>query len=298
MEGLPLTAVVVNLDGGAMLDACLEALQAERPAELLVVDNGSGAGELARLASRPGLRVLRLPSNQGFAGPATLGVSEASTPWVALVNNDCVVERGYLARCVEALSADAGLAAVQGVVLDGEGRLVDGCGVAWNARAEAVQIRHLTEPPGPETPPFPVAGVSATAAVYRRDAFLAAGGFPASYFAYYEDADLSLRLLRRGFRFACLPAARARHLGSVTGRRDPARRWRRLLGNRLRTLRRNLERPPHGLLLPSAMRRAAAELGGARALAMAAGALRDVRRSLREDDEARATAPLLRALPV
>jgi hypothetical protein len=30
---------------------------------------------------------------------------------------------------------------------------------------------------------------------------------------------------------------------------------------------------------------------------MAAGALRDVRRSLREDDEARATAPLLRALP-
>jgi GT2 family glycosyltransferase len=243
------------------------------------------------------LRLLKLDANQGFAGPATTGVREAATPLVALVNNDCVLEPGYLAACAGVLASDPGLAAVQGVVLDGEGQAVDGCGVGWNVRGEAVPIGFLEAPPADDARPFAVTGVSATAAVYRRDLFLGSGGFPASYFAYYEDADLSLRLLRRGYRFACVPAARARHLGSATGRRDPARRWRRLIGNRLRTLRRNLERPPRGLLLPTSMRLAAAELGGARAMAMAMGALRDVRGTLREDEEARAEAPLLRALP-
>jgi GT2 family glycosyltransferase len=239
--------VVVNLDGGEMLDKCLDAIAKESPSELIVVDNGSQEPELSRLKARKDIRLLRLPENQGFAAPANWGVSQASRlngsvppSYVAVVNNDCTLEPGYLAACLAALEADSGLTAVQGVILEENADRVDGCGIGWNARAEATPLRRGEPPPARGFPAFPVPGVSATAAVYRRTAFLGAGGFEETFFAYYEDVDLSLRLLRTGARFACVPAARARHVGSATGKRSPVMRRRRLMENRLRTLRRNL----------------------------------------------------------
>ena len=77
MTPIPLAAVVVNLDGGAMLDACLDALAAEAPSATVVVDNGSTPAELARLEARGGVAVVRLPENRGLAAPANAGLSAA-----------------------------------------------------------------------------------------------------------------------------------------------------------------------------------------------------------------------------
>ena len=65
--------------------------------------------------------------------------------------------------------------------------------------------------------------------------------FERSFFAYYEDVDLSLRLARVGWRFACDPQAVARHEGSRTGRRTPVRRALWTARNRWRTLFRNFD---------------------------------------------------------
>ncbi|HQR47533.1 MAG TPA: glycosyltransferase, partial [Thermoanaerobaculia bacterium] len=140
MAPLPVSAVVVNLDGGPLLIEALDALEREGVEETLVVDNGSGADEVVRLGARPGVTLHRLPENRGFAAPANLGARAARAPFLALVNNDCVLEAGYLAACLSALEGDSALAAVQGVVLDGAGRTVDGWGFGWTARAEAVQL--------------------------------------------------------------------------------------------------------------------------------------------------------------
>ena len=305
-----MAVVVVNLDGGKMLDGCLDSIVAEAPAEILVVDNGSHESEIARLQARGDVHLLRLPDNQGFAAPANWGISQMGRrsgtlppPYVALVNNDCTLEPGYLSACVAALEADAGLAAVQGVVLDGSGLRVDGCGVGWNGRGEAEQLRRGDAPPARGFPPFPVPGVSATAAVYRRTAFLAAGGFEESFFAYYEDVDLSLRLLRRGTRFACVPAARARHVGSATGARVPHVRRRRLFENRLRTLRRNLSPDACKRFLSATsleglgLKGAARDLGWPGALATAARAWRVLAAHRQRDRQILEASPPLAKLP-
>ena len=235
MERLPAGVIVVNWNGGALLDSCLDALDGQGAARILVVDNGSEPDELRRLAARDGVFVLPLGTNRGFSPASNAGAVDArmkALPYVAFVNNDAVLEPGYLAACVAALEADPGLSAVQGVVLDAEGRLVDGLGIAWNRRREAVQLGHGEPPPPADAPPFPVPGVSGTAPVFRRSDFERAGGFAGSFFAWYEDADLALRLRRAGGRFACVPAARARHVGSATGRRTPELKWRLLLQNR------------------------------------------------------------------
>jgi GT2 family glycosyltransferase len=297
--------VVVNLDGGEMLEKCLDALSAAGASETVVVDNGSPPAELDRLASRPGVKLVRLPSNEGFARPANLGEATADpgAPFVAFVNNDCTLEPGYLTACARALEADPGLAAAQGVLLDGAGERVDGCGIGWNSRAEAVQLLHGEAPPPPGAAPFAVSGVSATAAVYRRDAFRSAGGFEESFFAWYEDVDLALRLSRAGGRFACVPAARARHLGSATGRRAPALKWRRLIENRIRTLRRNLSPATRartllkGTLGGTALRGAARDLGWPRALATALSAIGSAAAARRRDLEVLSALPPLTKLP-
>ena len=307
MEKLELAVVVVNLEGGAMLDACLDALEAQEPDDTIVVDNGSSVAELERLRARPGVHLIGTTWNQGFAEPANRGVKaagrEGRTPrYVAVVNNDCILAPGYLRACVEVLGADEGLAAVQGAVLDADGSRVDGCGVGWNARAEAIQLRRGEIPPARDAAPFAIGGVSATAAVYRRDLFLAAGGFEESFFAYYEDVDLSLRLARQGLRFACVPGARARHRGSVTGSRFPEERWRRMFRNRLRTLRRNLSPRAKAeafrdAIVPGSLRQAAREIGWARALRAMAAAGYESSETRRRDTEVLAAFPPLDKLP-
>ena len=299
---LPVSIVVVNLDGGELLFEALDALGRQGAEEILVVDNGSRPAEVSRLEARSGLALIRLAENRGFAAPANLGARAARAPFLAFVNNDCVLADGYLGACVSALSGNPGLTAVQGAVLAGDGRSVDGWGVGWSERAEAVQLGHGEVPPPPSGPLLPVPGVSATAVLFRREAFLAAGGFAESFFAWYEDVDLSLRLRRAGARFACVPAARARHAGTATGRRRPAERWSHLFANRLRTLRRNFDPavfPAHPLrpAAGASLGPAAEELGWARALAVALGATRAARPFREEDRAVLAALPPLRELP-
>lgn len=306
MESLPVGVVVVNWNGGSLLDSCLESLDGQGAARVLVVDNGSEGAEVRRVAARDGVFLLPLGANRGFAPASNAGAVDArlkALPYLAFVNNDAVLAPGYLAACVAALEADPGLAAVQGALLDGDGTAVDGLGIAWNRRGEAVQAGRGGPPPAEDGPPFPVPGISGTAAVYRRAAFERAGGFAGSFFAWYEDADLSLRLARAGWRFACVPAARARHVGSATGRRTPELRWRLLFRNRARTLRRNLAvgerlrvlfRHPVPL---SALRAAVGEIGVAATFRALVGATLGVLAGAPEDLAARKGLPRLRRLP-
>ena len=148
---------------------------------------------------------------------------------------------------------------------------IDGCGLGWNRWWQAIQIGHgepLPPPggnlapvssavsglaPGPPADsssapstraagragaPVEIFGVSATAALFRRSALerVALGGevFDPRLVSYYEDSELAGRLRAAGFSALLVPAARARHAGSASGRTAAAgrERWRLIYGNR------------------------------------------------------------------
>jgi GT2 family glycosyltransferase len=251
-------AIVVNRDGGGALFRALASLERQKGVtlSLAVVDNASGADERARIArDAPAARVIGFSRNLGFAGGANEGIARTRAPLVLLLNNDAVLEPDYVARLAARLELDPRLAAAQGLVLSEDGRQVDGAGLEWNRRGEAIPILSGRDASVAPREPFEVSGVSATAALYRREALeaVARGGavFDGAFFAYYEDVDLSLRLARAGWRFACDPRAVARHEGSRTGRRTPLRRAFWTARNRWRTLFRNFEPGFVGRHLPA-----------------------------------------------
>jgi len=282
---LTTSAVVPTLGRSPLLVPCLEALRREG-AGIVVVDQGEVRAEIP-----DGLVELRLrpERNLGFAAGTNLGIAAAAGEWIATVNDDAVVEPGWLGALVAALEADPDAAAAQGVNLQlAAPDIADGCGVAWNRWWQAVQIGHGRTAPAAAASTRQIFGVSATAAVFRRSALrdVAAGGddvFDSRLGSYYEDVDLAGRLRAAGWRALLVPAARARHAGSVTGSTLSRERWRLIYGNRYlaaaRLLGRSFWRQLPRLAVRDAIDLAHAVRRGERELA--AGALGGWRRAAR-----------------
>ncbi|HVG22676.1 MAG TPA: glycosyltransferase family 2 protein [Thermoanaerobaculia bacterium] len=195
--------IVLDLDGGAMLDECLVSLQRQSVSHRVIVfDNGSTTPTPRATA--------RSRVNLGFAGGANAAYKLCTARYVAIVNNDVVLERDWLELVRDALDRDERLAAVQTIVRRPDGR-IDGAGIDIS-NGTYRQIGHGQEP----GEPLKVAwGVSATATLYRAAA-LGDTIFDERLFAYYEDVELCARLKEQGWRTAVLPLIKATHRGSAS----------------------------------------------------------------------------------
>jgi GT2 family glycosyltransferase len=212
--------VVVNLNGAAVLDRCLAALrrQTVRPTRVIVVDNASTDGSADGLEGRhPGVEVVRLAANVGFAAANNLAVSRATDcDWVALLNPDAFPEPAWLERLLAAAEAHPEysffgsrlLRADDPETLDGTGDVLHVGGMAWR--------RDYGSPAaGARTAPEEIFSPCAAAALYRRDAWEQAGGLDECFFCYFEDTDLSFRLRLAGHRCLYVPDAVVHHVGSA-----------------------------------------------------------------------------------
>lgn len=218
--------IVPTLGQSPHLEACLQALRVSGGQALerilvapqSVLDQPELAGPRA-LADR----VVALERNLGFAGNNNLALEQVSGERVALVNDDAIVEAGWWPRLSEALDRHGDVAAVQGLVVSlHDGSRIDGWGMGWNRHWQAIQLGHGVPVEEAPSAPCELFGVSATAAVFRRSVLTAiAEGdcqpFDPSFFAYYEDVELAIRLRRAGWRAWLVPEARAAHAGSLTG---------------------------------------------------------------------------------
>jgi hypothetical protein len=213
------SVVVPNWNGRHWLPGCLESLDAQTraPAEVIVVDNGSSDGSLAWLAdAHPGVRVQALGANTGFAHAANRGVEAARSELVALVNTDVVLAADWVARMTAALADHPGAAAAACKMLSlaDPGEVYD-AGDVLRRDGACEQRGRFARDDGRFDAPGEVFGACAGAAVYRRAAVLAVGGFDERYFAYLEDVDLALRLRLAGWGCRYEPAV-ALHAGEAS----------------------------------------------------------------------------------
>ncbi|WP_242625123.1 glycosyltransferase family 2 protein [Krasilnikovia cinnamomea] len=217
----PVTVVIATRNRCQQLVRLLD----RHTAPVIVVDNGSQDGTAEMVESRfPHVRVIRLRENAGAAA-RNIGVAAAETPYVAFADDDSYWESDALASAARLLAAHPRAALLTGRVLAGEDGRLD----AVSRQMAAAPLGVPRDLPGPS-----VLGFLACAAVVRRDAFLAVGGFEPKLHMYGEEALLAMDLASAGWGLAYVPSLVVRHFPESTGR-DPGARRRREARNALLT---------------------------------------------------------------
>lgn len=213
---MDVAVVVPNWNGRRWLERCLEGLAAQTtPAsEVIIVDNGSTDGSTA-ISPPDGLplRIIELGRNTGFAFAANRGLEAASAPAVALINTDVVLAPDWIERTINALGRDDRVAAVacKMVQMDDPRRLYD-TGDFLRRDGVCEQRGRFELDDGRFDEPGEAFSPCAGAALYRRAAVAAVGGFDERLFSYLEDVDLGLRLALAGMHCVYEPAC-AVHAG-------------------------------------------------------------------------------------
>ena len=214
--------IIVAFNAGRYLAACVEALRRQTWAdfETIIVDNGSTDGAVTGLGPLPPtFRILATGRNLGFAAANNLAAAATEAPWIALLNPDAIAAPDWLAALMAARSAHPGIVMFGSTQIqladetrwDGLGDVYHASGILWRGGFD-----QAIAGPAPDGEVF---GPCAAAALYRRDEFLAAGGFDERFFCYAEDVDLAFRLRLRGHRALQVADAVVRHAGSaITGR--------------------------------------------------------------------------------
>ena len=221
------TIVIPTLNARDLLGRTLESLAAQTSlADVVVVDNASNDGTAEMVASRfTSVRVVMNQTNVGFGRAVNRAALELDTDVVVLVNNDVVCDPRFLESICEPF-ADEDVGMVAGVLTQGGAPdRIDSAGIefdvtlrSWdylsNEPVEALS-GELRDPIGP----------CGGAAAYRLSAFRRLGGFDERLFAYWEDADLAIRLRELGWRCVLAPNARAEHRhGATIGAASPLQR--------------------------------------------------------------------------
>jgi GT2 family glycosyltransferase len=220
------SAVIVTYNALPWIEQCLDSVRDE---ETVVVDNGS-SDESAALVREdfPEATFLELGRNFGFGPALNRAVRERPADPLILLNNDAYCEP----RFVEALldTHSEGAEAVAGVLVqERDPNSIDSAGVVADSTLMGFDYLH-GEPVAAVAQAADPLGPTGGAALYRRDAFEAVGGFDERIFLYYEDLDLALRMAAAGGRCRLAPEARAVHaysasLGAGSGEKYARTGW-------------------------------------------------------------------------
>ncbi|HEU5302219.1 MAG TPA: glycosyltransferase family 2 protein [Acidimicrobiia bacterium] len=263
------SAVVVNYEAGDALRDCVSTIVADGsagPAEVVVVDNGSDDGSVARLLeAHPDVRVIETGANLGYAGAANRGIAATTAPVVAVCNPDLVIAEGTAAAMVRRLDEDPRLGAVGPAIFEPDGShypsarrvpsLRDTVGHALLGKllprnGFTRRYRELDRDPAL---PRAVDWVSGAAIWLRRSALDEVGGWDDRYFMYVEDVDLCWRLRRAGWTIAYEPAGSVTHVQGLSTRRHPYRMVAAHHRSLLRFAAKRWRGPKRVLLVPAAL---------------------------------------------
>jgi hypothetical protein len=120
------TVLIAVFDGGDLLHRAVESVLAQtyEDFELLIVDDASTDGAVARLPADPRIRIVRNERNRGQVPSLNRGLDEARGTYIARLDADDVMLPTRLERQVAVLDAEPSVALVGTwlEVVDGDGR--------------------------------------------------------------------------------------------------------------------------------------------------------------------------------
>ncbi|MBI5837415.1 MAG: glycosyltransferase family 2 protein [Candidatus Eisenbacteria bacterium] len=224
--------IVLQWNGWALTRDCLESL-ARRTypgATVVVVDNGSTDGSAAALrgGAGEGVRVIENGRNLLFAEGNNVALREAvaaGADYALLLNNDTLVDPGFLEPLVGFLESNPGAGAVAPIIYYAEPRdrvwFAGGLVNFWLGLTAHRGLRRFDR--GQFRGPRRCDYLTGCALLVRRTVLETVGMLDPGYTIYAEDADFSVRMTRAGHTLWCVPESKVWHRISASsgGGRTP-----------------------------------------------------------------------------
>jgi GT2 family glycosyltransferase len=212
--------VIPNWNGKHFLSGCLDSLlkQTYEKVEIIVVDNGSKDGSVEFLKENyPTVKVPCFAVNTGFSVAVNRGIKESRGEFIALINNDTVVDANWVSALVKGMAEhpECGSLGCKMLAYD-DHSLLDGVGDGYRRGGLPGRIGHREKDTGLFDKGRYILGACGGAALYRRSLLLDIGLFDEDYFAYLEDVDIGLRAQSAGYKCYYIPEAIIYHLGCGT----------------------------------------------------------------------------------
>lgn len=227
-QGPVVSFLVVTLRAAPDLWICLDAIRATTAhagveAEIVVVANGRSASSALAAVRDEDVTVVTSAVNRGFAGGLALGRENAHGRYLAIVQDDSILDRGWLDALLSAMQRDTVLGALAGATRTPEGELLR---LGWILDRDRIRdLKEQRDPPRDgQAGVQPVELASSNSLLVRSTAWDGTGGPDPSLFPLsHVDLDLCMRLLTAGWSIGIVPATHAQHAaGSSLG---GYRRW-------------------------------------------------------------------------
>ncbi len=218
------------------LRQCLQSL-AENTAleyEVIIVDNGSQDRVVEMVEQEfPGVRLMQNQSNEGFTKPMNQAMRAGTGRYLCQLNPDTLILPGAIDRLVDFMDTHPEVGICGPKVLNRDLTLQKPCrrgeSRPWAVISYFTGLARLF----PESPLFgqylmsyldedqihPVAGVSGSCMLIRKEVVEQIGYLDELFFAYQEDADYCLRARQAGWEVYYMPEAQIIHYGGLGGSR-------------------------------------------------------------------------------
>jgi hypothetical protein len=249
--------VILNWNGIEDTLKSIDSLlnQTYKQYKILIIDNGSIDNSVLLLetlvAKNNKLHLIKNIKNLGFAGGVNIGIRysiDNNYNTVALFNNDAVADEKWLESLVSSLSTDTSIAT--GLLLSEDAKIIDSTSEMYSVWGMPFpRSRGTTASSAPES--GYIFGATGGATLYKTSLFKQIGLFDESFFAYYEDVDISFRAQLAGHKIYYTKDAIAYHKQGATSKKIPGFTVYQTFKNIPLLYTKNV---PAGLLLPIGLR--------------------------------------------
>ena len=220
----------MGYNGRQLIGRCLDSVLAQQgnfAVETIVVDNASHDGTADMVAERyPGVRAIASTKNVGYGGGLNQGFAVARGTYLLALNQDIALEPGALQALVQFAEAHPDAGAVGARLTYEDGRFQHSAFHFPDTRQAFFGFFDGLVPLDSEANgryptnqferPFAAEHLLGACLLLRRAALDQVGTFDETFFMYYEETDLCVRLKRAGWQNYFTPDARVMHVSAAS----------------------------------------------------------------------------------